>query len=256
MGKERPNYYAVIPADVRYDDQIPANAKLLYGEISALVGKEGFCFANNGYFSQLYGLSERTITALIKGLKDKGYISVFLERDKSGQIVNRKIYLRASLCDGQPVEENFYTPRKYFQEGIEKNCGDINLNITDIDIKENKKEKSAKKKESPPKMDFDPLPLFINWIPEALGNSTGPEAMNRLYLALVRFNENRTALKKPMRSKAAVTALCNKLEKFAGTDPELMIELLDTATLNGWQSVFPANDAVAAPKAERETEWL
>ena len=44
MDDIRPGYYAIIPADVRYDDGIPPNAKLLYGEISALIGKDGFCF--------------------------------------------------------------------------------------------------------------------------------------------------------------------------------------------------------------------
>lgn len=237
MDREKPGYYAVIPADIRYDDRIPANAKLLYGEISALIGRDGFCFAQNSYFSELYKLSERTITGLIKILKDCGYISVYLERDKSGQILSRKIYLRVSAPDEQPVENIFYTPRKDFLEGIEKNCGDINLNITNID----KKEKGG----SAPKTDFDPLPLFVDWIGDTFRGSVESEGLNALYWAVARFCENRVALKKPMRSKAAVTALCNKLTKLAGSDLGLMIELLDTATVNGWQSVFPAKESRA-----------
>lgn len=41
---EQPNYYAIIPACVRYA-KIKANAKLLYGEITALANKTGECYA-------------------------------------------------------------------------------------------------------------------------------------------------------------------------------------------------------------------
>ena len=50
---ETPNYYAIIPSNVRYSDLKP-NAKLLYGEITALSNKHGFCFASNKYFANLY----------------------------------------------------------------------------------------------------------------------------------------------------------------------------------------------------------
>ena len=36
---EKPNYYAIIPANVRYDNELRANEKLLYGEITALSSK-------------------------------------------------------------------------------------------------------------------------------------------------------------------------------------------------------------------------
>jgi hypothetical protein len=50
---EKPSYWAVLPAAIRYDPEIPASAKLLYAEISALTDQRGFCWASNAYFVDL-----------------------------------------------------------------------------------------------------------------------------------------------------------------------------------------------------------
>ena len=121
LNERSPGYYAVIPATVRYDDSIPANAKLLYGEISALIGQEGYCYATNSYFASLYQLSERTISTLIASLQKAGYISLELERDGTGQVTARKLRVAVSVTGAQPLEENFYTPGKNLREGIEEN---------------------------------------------------------------------------------------------------------------------------------------
>lgn len=68
------NYYAIIPANVRYDDSLIPSAKLLYGEITALCNEKGYCWASNEYFANQYGVGKSTIQNWLKSLEEKGYI--------------------------------------------------------------------------------------------------------------------------------------------------------------------------------------
>jgi len=85
-----PTFYAIIPANVRYCKGLKANAKLLYGEITALCNKDGFCWAENSYFAQLYEVSEETISRWISDLKRFGFI--FISVENQGRFI-RKISL-------------------------------------------------------------------------------------------------------------------------------------------------------------------
>ena len=61
-SKDQPSYYAIVPANVRYDKRLSANQKLLYGEITALCNKTGECWASNKYFAELYEVSNTSIS--------------------------------------------------------------------------------------------------------------------------------------------------------------------------------------------------
>lgn len=91
-------YYAIIPANVRYDKDLPANAKLLYGEITALRDDNGCCWASNSYFGNLYGVSNKSVSRWIKALVDKGYItSEIVYKENTKEIIHRCIKILGSL---------------------------------------------------------------------------------------------------------------------------------------------------------------
>jgi len=87
---ENPTYFAIIPANVRYSN-IRANCKLLFGEITALANKKGYCFASNAYFARLYGVSKNTISSWISELKQNGFISVKIIKNEFNEVIQRRI---------------------------------------------------------------------------------------------------------------------------------------------------------------------
>lgn len=88
---ERPNYYAILPANIRYDKRLSANAKLLYCEISALANVKGYCYASNNYFSELFSVDSRSVQRWLYNLKDYGYIT--MDFDDNKDLRTRKIFI-------------------------------------------------------------------------------------------------------------------------------------------------------------------
>lgn len=129
---EQPNYYAVIPAEVRYDTELKANEKLLYGEISALANKNGYCNATNTYFSDLYSKHKDTISEWIGNLIKKGYIKTEMERDCLGRVKERRIFLSAK------------TPIPYRQKRLGGIGENTEYNITRYNNKKEKEEELRK----------------------------------------------------------------------------------------------------------------
>ncbi|MCB1595740.1 MAG: helix-turn-helix domain-containing protein [Xanthomonadales bacterium] len=93
MTKEKPSYYAVITADVRYNHNLKPNEKLLFAEITALTQKNGYCHASNRYFAELYNVSNETVSRWISNLKKENFIDVIIERNDKKEVIKRYITL-------------------------------------------------------------------------------------------------------------------------------------------------------------------
>ena len=130
---DEPQYWAVIPSPVRYDEHLTPSEKLLYGEISSLTNKTGYCFAANAYFAELYGLTERTIRRMLADLHEQGYIRI---EDGNGGRQRRRIYAGIN-----PLALN---PDKNVREPGQKCPGNPDKNVP-----HNKKDN--KKANNPPK---------------------------------------------------------------------------------------------------------
>ena len=152
---ENPNYYAIIPSEIRYDKEITANAKLLYGEITSLCNEKGICWAKNEYFSNLYDVSKETISRWISQLAKKKYIFIKIFYKKDSKEIDKRIISINHFEKQYPIDENVNTsceknqgnniltkisipyPQKC-HEGIDKNVKENNTSINNTTTKEEK----------------------------------------------------------------------------------------------------------------------
>lgn len=128
--KEQPNYYAIIPATVRYDSKLKYAEKLLYGEITALANKNGYCYALNKYFADLYNVTVVSVSRWISHLQELGYIKTEIIRNENKEIISRNIY----IVDIPYYQKNQYPYIQKSKEGINKIVKDNNIkyNIDDL----------------------------------------------------------------------------------------------------------------------------
>jgi hypothetical protein len=124
---DKPNYYAIIPADVRYSKKLTPNAKLLYAEITALCNMNGKCTASTDYFCKLYEVSRVSIQKWLKILESNNHIKrVNIYKQGSKEILTRVITLVNNPCK-------------------EKLIDNTNININNINLTDSNKKGRFKK---------------------------------------------------------------------------------------------------------------
>lgn len=121
------NYYAVIPATVRYDKTLKPAERLIYGELTALANRNGYCYAQNKYFADLYGVTNGTVSKWLSHLQQLGYIKIEIKRNEKQEIIARHIYIN-------DIPYGKKEPYPYSQKILEPMVqNDIDNNIKKID---------------------------------------------------------------------------------------------------------------------------
>lgn len=123
------SYYAIIPAYIRYNKELKFAERLMYGEITALSNKEGYCFASNRYFAELYGVSISTISRWISHLAELGSLHIEMIRNEKNEIIERRIY----VVDTPYTQNNQYPYVQNSTYPIRKKSKDNIININMLD---------------------------------------------------------------------------------------------------------------------------
>ena len=130
----KPSYYAIIPAQIRYDTRLKPIERLLYGEITALSNHNGECWATNKYFADLYNVAKETVSRWIKHLIDLNYITTKVIYKTDSKQINKRIIL---LKDPIDFSVNRYCQNNQYpiDENVkENNTSNSNNNIEDSDF--------------------------------------------------------------------------------------------------------------------------
>ena len=226
--QEKPNYYAVLPASVRYDKRLRPAARLLYAEITALCNTSGYCTASNSYFCGIYETTDRSVRGWIQQLVDCGYIRSQIIRDDRGEVQERRISI---IEDTQ--EKNCLTSGKNSPDGQEKIC------------RYNNRKNITSKNNIPPispeggqAEDQNPVDdIFVRY---ANGNAELLTALNDFAAARVKMRAAMTDRAKEL--------LLKRLDRLTNL-PEIKIEMLENAILMGWKTVYPREEREVQPKS-------
>lgn len=220
-------FWAVIPATVLDDMSIPANAKILYGVISTLTQRSGFCWATNAQLAEAMHCSEDIISRWVGQLVKSGHvvISVSPNRKDGGNV--RKIYPALP----EPVLSEDGGMSAEWPTGISaenpRGVGQKAESYIKNNIK-NKKEKKKEKENAAPTACAVVSSLLVSC--EKYGLDVAK--------AMQRFLTMRQEMKKPVKSKQAATMLWNKLLSLSEGDGAHMAALLDKATECQWLSLY------------------
>ena len=212
--EQQKNYFAIIPALVRYDKRLKPISKLLYGEITALCNEKGYCWASNSYFANLYEVSNDTISRAIKQLEECGHIKCVYDKTQQNND-KRKIFIEYPQNCGDGIRKIAGTVSAKKSRRYPQNCGDgirkkVEQNNTENITNNNTENNTAREKETPPPSDFD---LFVRELCVVFETFTAKTATQLCQLDGYKTPQKQAELKASFEARRYDWVSCVKLAK-------------------------------------------
>jgi len=236
---DKPAYYGILPACVRYDNECTPMARIMYSEITALSNKNGYCNAGNDYFAKLYDVSTETVSRWISKLCKRGHVSIDAD-PVTGH--NRKLY---------PLNKNVIPHDKKIKAPCQKDQGPLDKKIkhnnTSIILQDNTKGKSENLlKDVFVKIDGLKKkigPKHYSILNEACQDDKGSNYekakgmfSDGRFNSLIDWLEYKKEIRRGLKIKGAITELINL---FWDHTPKEMKIAVSTAKANGYTGLFP-----------------
>lgn len=221
MEEQQRSYYAIIPANVRYDKDLAPNAKLLYGEITALCNEKGFCWASNQYFAELYGVSVLSIKRWVNSLVTKGYVYRTLTYKPNSKEVDKRIL---SIDGGIKIDTT--SVQKCYDPSIKNDTSSSIKNDTDNNTSINNTFNNTNIYKGEKKRKSETVNSVITEYTES----------KDLQDALHGFVEMRNKARKPLTARAMKLSL-NKLTELA-LDDVTKIAIVNQSIMHNWLTFY------------------
>lgn len=195
-----------IPRKVWLDDRLNMLEKGILTEIDSLDMSDSGCFASNKHIADFCQCTERSVSSAISKLIDLGYLEL-----KSFD--GRQRVLKSRV-------EKFSMQSRKNDKSATKNLRDSNTSNKTSNNTESIKKEGTKETY------------------EKILSDIEDESLRNTYYDYIKM---RTLIKAPMTNRA-LEMLINKVQSLEPLSVERQKQLLETAILNNWKSVYPLRD--------------
>lgn len=224
---------------------IPANAKILYGVISTLTKRKGYCYARNAQLAEAMHCSEDVIKRWVSALAEAGHITVQIEPDR--KIGGKRRYIFPALPkppDLTALDDNGDEYPGTYGDKCPGTYGDKNPRVGGQTSPSSIKKKNKKEKDKSARENRAQIDSYFAQVLAAY-----PQVLSALTLML----DARDEAGNPMPSLTAAKTLYRKLSSCAddgeGFNPYLAESCLLYSAEKGYPSVYPPkSDEVAAAR--------